>query len=401
MNIVIAHESVDTTGGVETYLSSIVPALQARGHRVVVLHHRRRSGGGSTLARLADTIGVEELGLDEAMRRIRRWKADLCFSHNMSQMEVERRIAAERPVVKMMHGYFGTCISGLKCHRYPSMQVCGRRFGAACVALYAPRRCGQMHPMRFFEGFRHAREQNEMFSRYASMVVASDHMRAEYARNGVADSRLHVLPLFSGIRDIAANIEREPDTVLFAGRMTHLKGGDLLIDAAARGGRRLGRSVRLLMVGDGPPRRDWERQALRAGVPAEFTGWIPEESRAAIFARAAIAAVPSVWPEPFGLIGLEAASLGIPAVAFDTGGISTWLRHEASGTLVPPREGAQGLARALADLLADHGRRRAYGAAAHEISLRMSLDAHVSPLVDVLHAAAGKRSPCEPAMVPS
>ena len=39
MNIVVAHEAIDGAGGVETYLAAIVPALQARGHRIAVLYH--------------------------------------------------------------------------------------------------------------------------------------------------------------------------------------------------------------------------------------------------------------------------------------------------------------------------------------------------------------------------
>ena len=72
-----------------------------------------------------------------------------------------------------------------------------------------------------------------------------------------------------------------------------------------------------------------------------------------IGALAAVLAVPSVWPEPFGLVGLEAAARGVPAVAFDTGGIRQWLHHQISGLLVPPSGGHAALATAFAARLHD------------------------------------------------
>ena len=33
----------------------------------------------------------------------------------------------------MMHGYFGTCASGLKMHAFPQAQPCERALGAACL----------------------------------------------------------------------------------------------------------------------------------------------------------------------------------------------------------------------------------------------------------------------------
>jgi glycosyltransferase involved in cell wall biosynthesis len=331
---------------------------------------------------------VHSLGIDEAIARVRRFAPHVCFAHNMGPLATERRLLAEWPVVKMMHGYFGTCISGLKSHAFPERVACGRTFGPACVALYGPRRCGQLSASALFDGYRWSRAQRASFGRYAGVVVASEHMHREYRRHGVAESRLHLLPLFSTLRGVTRRSTPDrPASVLFAGRMTALKGGDVLIAAAAHAQQALGRDVPIVFVGDGPQRSDWQARASRLGVRAEFTGWVAEEMRAAVYGRATIVAVPSVWPEPFGLVGLEAASLGIPAVAFDVGGIRQWLQHGRGGLLVEPAAGSRGLGGAMAALLADEAMISTLGAGAREMAGRMTRAAHVDGLEAVFSAA--------------
>ena len=408
MRIVIAHESVETEGGAETYLVSVMQRLRERGHQIALLYHRRSDGesplrrkGESPLRRKGESpllneahvaFGVEERGLDAAFADLREWRPDIGFSHNMGPLEVDRRLLAHWPVVKMLHGYFGTCVSGLKMHAFPSAQVCERTCGPACLALYFPRRCGQLSPGAMVEGYRWASQQRALLARYTAAVVASHHMRDEMARHGVSERRLHVLPLFSTLRSDAVAGVGEPDTVLFAGRMTPLKGGHVLIAAAACASRLMGRPVHLVMAGDGPQKDAWRRLAASLGVRLELPGWVNLHDRARVYSRGLFVAVPSLWPEPFGLVGLDAASLGRPAIAFDVGGISDWLTDRVNGRLVEPGAGSEGLAQAMCALLNDSGARERMGQCALEVARRMSVATHVERLESILRDAASARA---------
>ena len=55
---------------------------------------------------------------------------------------------------------------------------------------------------------------------------------------------------------------------------------------------------------------EWEALAARLHVKSTFPGWLDGDARQAWLARASVAALPSTWPEPFGLVGLEAAAAG-------------------------------------------------------------------------------------------
>jgi glycosyltransferase involved in cell wall biosynthesis len=388
VRVLLANDGVDDAGGVDTYLRRLVPALRSRGHQVAFLHYSRRSASSRPIAEPA--FGVLDLGLDAALARTAAWQPDVCFSHNMRPLDVDRALARRWPVVKMMHGYLGACISGLKSHAWPGRRPCGKPFDVACLAYFLPRRCGSASPVTMWRQYAWARRQRTLFGGYAGLVVASDHMRREYLAAGVPGSHVHTIPLFAPEPVALAPARPAADRVVFLGRMTALKGGDLLVDAVGHASHALGRTVTLTLVGDGPARPAWRARARRIGVDAEFTGWMPAEACMRVLSTASVLGVPSIWPEPFGLVGLEAAASGVPAVAFDVGGIREWLRDEVSGLLAGTRIDARALGVVLARILDDRALHQRLATGALQVASEMTLARHVDALMArVLQPAVG------------
>ena|ERR1700752_2351305 len=144
MRLVVAHESIGTEGGVETYLLAAIQRLREVGHQIALVYYRRSTAATPLRASAHVALGIEERGMDAVFDDLAAWRPDVAFSHNMGPLAVDQRLLAQWPVVKMLHGYFGTCVSGLKMHAFPSPRACDRAFGAACLALYVPRRCGEL-----------------------------------------------------------------------------------------------------------------------------------------------------------------------------------------------------------------------------------------------------------------
>ena len=67
-----------------------------------------------------------------------------------------------------------------------------------------------------------------------------------------------------------------------------------------------------------------------------------------------------MYPEAFGIVGIEAMSLGKPVVAFDVGGVSSWLEHEKTGFLLNDRD-VNGMTTAIQTLLTDEACRERMG----------------------------------------
>src|SRR4029078_4054853 len=96
--------------------------------------------------------------------------------------------------------------------------------------------------------------------------------------------------------------------VLFAGRIVEPKGVRVLIRAAREV------DAEFVICGDGWRLEEMRRFAQRSGVASRvtFTGWLGGGALAHELAEASIVVLPSVWPEPFGLVGIEAFMAGRP-----------------------------------------------------------------------------------------
>ncbi|MEV0002192.1 glycosyltransferase family 1 protein [Micromonospora sp. NPDC050980] len=127
--------------------------------------------------------------------------------------------------------------------------------------------------------------------------------------------------------------------------------------------------VRVVVVGDGPARRQLER-ALPA---ARFLGVRRDDALAEVYASLDVF-VHTGPHETFGQTLQEAAASGVPVVAPASGGPVDLVESGVTGLLVPPDDGAA-LAAAVAELAADPSRRARFGAAARAAVARRSWDA--------------------------
>lgn len=397
MRILLANEARAGGGGVETYLAALVPGLEARGHQTALLYANSANDEGPTRIAARDAWSVRDLGFERAVAGARAWRPDVCFSHNMRLLEVDERLAAEWPTFKMMHGYFGACLSGHKAFSFPNLRPCPRICGPGCLIYFLPRKCGQLRPEVMAAQYAWARRQQRLFARYAGVMVASDHMRREYRRYDLPEHRVHITPLFAASSGDPLAVPAAPIDILFLGRLTPLKGPQALVRAARHAAGSLGRPLHVVLAGEGPERPHVERLAQGSGgsVIASFPGWVDASARAALLSRASLVAIPSIWPEPFGLVGLEAAEFGVPAVAFGVGGIGEWLTHDVNGRLADLERGPAALGDAIAAILSDAALRARLSAGARDASRHFSAEAHMTRLEQVFFGS-GERTGAKP-----
>ncbi len=108
---------------------------------------------------------------------------------------------------------------------------------------------------------------------------------------------------------------------------------------------------------------------------------------AAVYADADAVLFPVTWPEPFGLVPLEAMACGRPVVATATGGAAEYLR-DGENCLVVPVDDPGALAAAVQRLAADESLRATVVAGGHTTAERLTQDAWVTAVLDHIDALA-------------
>jgi glycosyltransferase involved in cell wall biosynthesis/O-antigen/teichoic acid export membrane protein len=178
------------------------------------------------------------------------------------------------------------------------------------------------------------------------VVTVSDSTKADLHRLGL--DRVSVIP--DG-RDEPPSLDgvskEEQPTLLFVGRLAGNKRPRHAVEAFEHV-RRVIPTAQLWIVGQGP----LERQ-LAGTLPdgAEMLGFLPRDELYERMARAHCLLVPSVR-EGWGLVVIEANSVGTPAVAYDVPGLRDSVRDGFTGRLAAPGDPGD-LAREALELLTD------------------------------------------------
>jgi glycosyltransferase involved in cell wall biosynthesis len=240
------------------------------------------------------------------------------------------------------------------------------------------------------------RRTRELLTRRADrFILVSRFQRDDYQRQGMRVERAAVLynPIDTErFRPSAAQRARtrarlgfgdSAVIVGYVGRMIAAKGIFTLLAAAERlfGAET---SASLLWVGDGEDAATLRAQIARSPYAGRhrFLGW--EADVAALYPALDILAVPSLYPEPFGRVSVEAQAAAVPVVSSRAGGLEETFVAESTGLALEPGDAA-GLAAAIRALIGDPERRRRMGAAGREWACaRFSLERIAGDFEDVL-----------------
>ena len=116
------------------------------------------------------------------------------------------------------------------------------------------------------------------------------------------------------------------DSVLYSGRLEAEKGIFELLESFQTVLAKIPQA-KLYLAGEG---------SIKGGITAyineqrltesvNILGLLSRDEMAAWYGKVQIVVVPSLWPEPFGRVGPEAMSHGVPVIASGTGGMTDWL----------------------------------------------------------------------------
>ncbi len=220
----------------------------------------------------------------------------------------------------------------------------------------------------------------ELFRR-VRVATVSDWLRRDTI-GAMAGADAAILPNPIDLRTIPPESERA-NTILFAGRVVADKGADAFVAACALALPRLPGWTAAMIGADrfGPDSPETPYLArLRAEAAAAgiaMTGYRPHAAVLAAMAKAALVAVQSRWPEPFGMVALEAMACGAALAYARRGGLPD-VAGEAGVAIDPDQPAA--MAEALVALARDPARRAALAASGRARAECFSLPAAIARL---------------------
>jgi glycosyltransferase involved in cell wall biosynthesis len=385
--------------GAEVNLQLTAVELRNRGHQAALLHGPPTGKGEPAWRELFSerfSFANENNSLT-TRAALEAFQPDAVYLHKMSDAAVLETLAQSGvPVIRMVHDHDLYCMRSYK-YSPLTRNICTRAAGLHCIfpcgASLARNRAGGF-PVKWVSYLARKRE-IALNRRFERMIVATDYMRRELLRNGFEARRIEIhAPVPRNEEGAAAAAFSGRNLIIYSGQVIRGKGVDVLLESLAR----VRAPFECLIFGDGNHRANCQGLARKLGLAdrVQFKGYVPPSELENFYAQASLAVVSSVWPEPFGAVGLEAMRHGLPVVAFAAGGIGAWLFDGENGFLVPWMDRAQFAAR-VGQLLGDKTLARQLGERGRQLLRdKFSFDQYISGLEEmfsrVINQCADRKS---------
>jgi len=347
MRLLFAESSVRGYG-TEQHIAALATAMARRGHdaRCLVI-------AGSPVASLLQEARVPTVSVRPGRTRGMRIAASLLYL--ALQQRPDWMISNDPRFYRMLLAIRG---------------ITGARVALFRHWHYAPRR---------------HRSRDLLARRTDRFILVSQFHREDYRRQGMDVERASVLynpidttrfqPSAAARVSARARLGVADSEVLvgYVGRMIAGKGIFTLGDAAERF-LAADSSARMLWVGDGEDSTALRARIAQSAQASRHTFLTWEANPAALYPALDVLAVPSIYPEPFGRVSVEAQAAAVPVVCSLAGGLPETFVADSTGIGVAPGD-ADALASAIVTLIRDPERRRRMGAAGRDwASARFSLE---------------------------
>lgn len=354
MRVLFANNLRGYYGGVEQVVEDYARGLTRRGHECFLAYgkdERDSDGYGKsfveTYACTQFGCGAKGCSFSEIVETV---APDVVFVHKVTQLPPGLEDNTVFRKVLMVHDHDLWCPKGTGYYTL-NRRTCDVAAGLACYLDGAFLERSESGPfsvkLRSISASLRQMRRNHHFD---TILVLSEYLKRKLIVNGFPRERIRInSPVVDHGEPEPRPLPKAPK-VLFVGSLIRGKGVDLLLRALAR----LECPFQLDIVGKG--KSEFELRALASKLHLDdrinFVGWVPHHDLPRYYDEARVVAVPSCWPEPFGLTGQEAMRYARPVVAFNVGGIPDWCDDGVTGFTVPEQD-VTAFAKALERLLTD------------------------------------------------
>lgn len=389
MNILHIHDQIINKGGTEVYLADLQHYLPQYGCNSFWIGIQN-SGNNYQVA----SHGEEWKTLDKETLKahLLQWMQSrdiqLACIHNLFDSNLVAWITSIIPVIKFSHSPVLVCPGRDKYWRF-SGKPCTAPFGIHCFYHIYAQGCSNRHPKRIWKAWHYVKDELERAKGgYRKVIVMSDYNRDRLLELGVPENTVVINPYFT--REIPAATSN-PDRIrrlLFIGRIINGKGLPEMLDAVEPLLKKFD-DVQLDIIGNGLQMEEIKSSIAEKKLEGKIVlhGWVPREEIDRFLASCYLIIFPSVYPESFGIVGIEGMMNAKPVVGFDVGGVSTWLKNKETGYLLPAGN-SELMRQAIEELLTNETVYKKMSGNARTVALtQFTPKVHIEKLVSIFQEA--------------
>ncbi len=223
------------------------------------------------------------------------------WAHGLSPSVFAPLRNAKGRVALHAHDYFLACPNGAF-FDYRRSEACLRRpMSMSCLTTNCDKR-RMVH--KVWRSARHASRQVRFDVNDAQIILIHEGMAPNMERAGILPEAMRTVR--NPIKSLCTTrvCAEENRSAIYIGRLEPEKGIEDALIAARQSG------TKLTIAGDGPLRDRLQREHPEAN----FLGWVGADEIARHLQSARVALMPSRYPEPFGMVCLEAIGAGVPVI---------------------------------------------------------------------------------------
>ena len=341
-------------------------------------------GGGGIETYIASLVNSEILGVsNHHINSFQNLDQGQCKLLHLHDPEFLAELRGECPAIFTLHNHCSYCPSGTK-YLANRQHKCDRNmhlFG--CTWGHLVDGCGSRRPEKIWQNWQSSYDFLSNAKKINIPIIAnSNYVRKQIINNGLSPHR--VITLHCGVKQpkypttsLTKEIHQN-QRILFVGRIVPDKGIEWLLKALAK----TNPNIHLDIAGEGWIKSKMEKLAKKIGLNERITwhGWCNKDKLETLYQQCLAVVFPSLWPEPAGLVTLEAYAHYRPIIASSIGGIPEYVQNSKTGILIPPNH-IQNLADAINELATNYHKSRLMGEEGQQwFQQEFSLDLHIHKL---------------------
>jgi glycosyltransferase involved in cell wall biosynthesis len=297
-----------------------------------------------------------------------------------------KQLLGKCPSIYTLHNHSAYCPSGTK-YLAAKKTGCDRTMSSwKCTWGHAVDGCGSRRPQNIIQNLQRSQWELDTLKQLNTLVIThSSYVRGQLIKNGLPPEQAVMLRFGISMPKIPTKPlttqTHQNQRILFAGRIVPDKGLEWLLNALAQ----TDQQIHLDIAGEGWDRPRMEKLANQLGLNNRVTwhGWCDSQKLDRLYQQCLAPIFPSVWPEPAGLVTLEAYVHHRPIIASSVGGIPEYVRDGETGILVPTND-VNKLVAAITELARNYQKARRMGEQGYNWYLEeFTLDIHIQRLHNI------------------